>query len=265
MGRPEEHPNPQERSNPEERRDLQDNSNSTRESTARSPLLLRASEITLLCGGLFGLGIVVVSYLDQQWFQARHERMLFEELPPSIEQALEAEGNGAEIAPSEPLTWALATRTEAASSGLVGQIRISRLGLDAMVAEGDDSRTLRNAVGHLPETAFPGERGNVVLAGHRDSFFRGLKDIREDDRIEMITPDGIFTYRVVKTMIVSPERVDVLESGGESTLTLVTCYPFYYVGHAPKRFIVRAEQIFRTPSQVAPLLDPIEPERLLRA
>jgi len=226
----------------------------------------RILELSLLCFGLFGLGIVAVSYFDRHWFQMRQERRLFQELPVAIEEALQSDG-GARVypRPSEPLQWALATRSEAATSGLVGQIRISRLGLDAMVAEGDDSRTLRNAVGHLPETAFPGERGNVVLAGHRDSFFRGLKDIRESDRIDLITPDGIFTYRVVKTMIVSPERVDVLESGNESTLTLVTCYPFHYVGKAPKRFIVRAQQIFSEPLKEIPFRDPIEPERLLRA
>jgi sortase A len=233
----------------------------------KSPARWRARilEISLLCFGLFGLGIVVVSYLDRQWFQMRHEQRLLKELPVAIEQALQSDGTGDHSRPSEPLEWALATRSEAATSGLVGQIRIARLGLDAMVAEGDDRRTLRNAVGHLPQTAFPGERGNVVLAGHRDSFFRGLKDIRESDRIDLVTPDGIFTYQVVKTMIVSPERTEVLESGNGSTLTLVTCYPFHYVGKAPKRFIVRAQQVFSEPSKDAPLMNPTEPERLLRA
>ena len=235
---------------------------------AKSPARWRTRlfELSLLCFGLFGLGIVVVSYLDRQWFQMRHEQRLLKELPVAVEQALQTDGGTSELSRrSEPLEWALATRSEAATSGLVGQIRIARLGLDAMVAEGDDRRTLRNAVGHLPETAFPGERGNVVLAGHRDSFFRGLKDIRESDRIDLITPDGIFTYRVVKTMIVSPERTEVLESGNASTLTLVTCYPFHYVGKAPKRFIVRAQQVFSEPAKDAPLMSPIEPERLLKA
>lgn len=230
-------------------------------------LRVRVLEVSLLCAGLFGLGIVAVSYLDRQWYQTRQEQRLLRELPLVFEQALETEGGNAKeiVAPTEPLDWALATRSEASTSGLVGQIRIARLGLDAMVAEGDDSRTLRNAVGHLPQTAFPGERGNVVLAGHRDTFFRGLKDIQEADRIDLITPDGVFTYRVVKTMIVSPELVDVMEPGTESMLTLITCYPFYYVGSAPKRFIVQAQQIFREPGENHPLLEPIEPERLLRA
>jgi sortase A len=81
----------------------------------------------------------------------------------------------------------------------------------------------------------------------------------------LITPDGVFTYRVIKTMVVSPELVEVMESGTESMLTLITCYPFYYVGTAPKRFIVQAQQIFREPSEDPPLLEPSEPERLLRA
>jgi sortase A len=133
----------------------------------------------------------------------------------------------------------------------VGQIRIERLALAAMISEGSDSRTLDRAVGHAPGTAFPGELGNVVLAGHRDTFFRELREVREHDEVRLITPDGAFTYRVVETMIVSPDRVDLMEPVNESILTLVTCYPFTYVGSAPQRFIVRAELI-EEPEEVMP-------------
>jgi sortase A len=214
------------------------------------------------------MGVVAVDYLDRAWYQVRQEQRLLREIPLAFEGApFRGIDDVAEPVkpPSKPLEWALATRSEAAMSGLVGQIRIDRLGLSAMVAEGEDSRTLKHAVGHLPDTAFPGEKGNVVLAGHRDTFFRDLKDVRESDEIDIITPDGTFKYLVVETMIVSPEQVEVLESDGESILTLVTCYPFSYVGNAPKRFIVRAQQIFSAPPGDQQFPDPIEPERLLRA
>ena len=95
-------------------------------------------------------------------------------------------------------------------------------------------------MGYIPGTALPGEAGNVGLAGHRDTFFRQLRDIRPDDEIRVATPDGIFSYRVERTLIVNPTDVWVLDPTSTATLTLVTCYPFTYIGSAPQRFIVRA-------------------------
>jgi sortase A len=111
------------------------------------------------------------------------------------------------------------------------------------VADGADATTLRRAVGHVPWTAFPGEQGNVGLAGHRDSFFRKLEGVRKNDLIRVSTPDGIYAYRVESTTVVEKRRVDVLAPSPSPQLTLVTCFPFHYVGSAPKRFIVRARQI----------------------
>jgi sortase A len=102
------------------------------------------------------------------------------------------------------------------------------------------ARTLRLAVGHVPGTALPGEDGNVVLAGHRDTFFRPLKDVEPGDAVTLTTPEGRFEYRVEAAEVVAPTRTDLLESTSAPTLTLVTCYPFYLVGSAPDRFIVRA-------------------------
>lgn len=127
-----------------------------------------------------------------------------------------------------------------APEDLVGRIEISRLGLKAVVAEGVSSRTLRLAVGHLPGTSLPGEDGNVVLAGHRDTFFRPLKDVEPGDVVTLTTPRGRFEYTVDSALIVEPERTDLLEAGPGPMLTLVTCYPFYLVGSAPDRFVVRA-------------------------
>jgi sortase A len=123
---------------------------------------------------------------------------------------------------------------------LIGRLRISRLKMAAMVREGANESTLRLAVGHVPGTALPGNIGNVGLAGHRDTFFRPLAKIHKNDAIDLETDQGIFRYLVTSTQIVSPRDVSVLKASAGKTLTLVTCYPFYYVGSAPKRFIVHA-------------------------
>ncbi len=126
---------------------------------------------------------------------------------------------------------------------LLGRIEIQRLGLAAIVREGDDDATLAVAVGHIPGTAQPGERGNVVLAGHRDTFFRALRGIRRSDTIRISTPRRQNDYIVDSTEVVGPKETRVLESSQDGRLTLVTCYPFGFVGRAPKRFIVRASLI----------------------
>jgi sortase A len=95
-------------------------------------------------------------------------------------------------------------------------------------------------VGHIPGTALPGEDGNIVLAAHRDTFFRPLRNIQKGDEIALTTWNGAFRYRVESIQVVGPDDVGVLQPTSLPTLTLVTCYPFYFVGSAPKRFIVRA-------------------------
>ena len=133
-------------------------------------------------------------------------------------------------------------------NGLVGRIEIERLGMSVMVAEGYDGKTLRRGAGHVPGTALPGEPGNIGITGHRDTFFRPLHNIQIDDVIALTTLWGEFHYRVVVTDIVNPEDIEVLSPTGSETLTLVTCYPFYFVGAAPNRFIVRAERVGGSPS-----------------
>jgi len=112
-----------------------------------------------------------------------------------------------------------------------------------MILEGVDHETLRRGVGHIPGTALPGEPGNIALAGHRDTFFRALRNIRKDDEITLETLDGSYRYRVDLIQIVAPDQTGVLDNSGEPTLTLVTCYPFSFVGAAPQRYIVRARRI----------------------
>jgi LPXTG-site transpeptidase (sortase) family protein len=120
----------------------------------------------------------------------------------------------------------------------IGLLEIPRLKLSVIVLEGSDEHTLRLGVGHIPNTALPGEAGNTGLAAHRDTFFRPLKTIRKSDVIQITTLDGTFEYHVQSIQIVDPSSTSVLKASSSPSLTLVTCYPFYYVGSAPKRFIV---------------------------
>jgi LPXTG-site transpeptidase (sortase) family protein len=125
----------------------------------------------------------------------------------------------------------------------VGRIEIPRISVSTLVREGSDDKTLKRAAGHVPYTALPGEHGNVGIAAHRDSFFRNLRNVREGDVIRMETSWGLYEYEVEALNIVMPENVEVLHPTPAPSLTLVTCYPFNYVGSAPKRFIVRARQV----------------------
>ena len=133
--------------------------------------------------------------------------------------------------------------TPSVEPGSIGRLEISRLGVSVAVVEGTGSKALRRAVGHLVGTAMPGGHGNVGIAGHRDTFFRPLRNIRSSDIITLTTAEGEYRYSVFSTRVVSPSQVEVLEPGGKELLTLVTCYPFYMVGSAPDRFIVRAKRI----------------------
>ena len=140
---------------------------------------------------------------------------------------------------------------DVALSGLIGRLEIPRLGLSVMLMEGDDTKTLRRAVGHIPGTPLPGQLGNIALSGHRDTYFRPLRNIRDDDVIVITTLHGVYRYRVMSTQIVAPDDIAVLNASQGEILTLVTCYPFYFVGAAPDRFIVRAERI-HSPSPSGP-------------
>jgi sortase A len=123
------------------------------------------------------------------------------------------------------------------------RMAIDRLHVNVAVIEGDSDADLRLGAGHIPYTALPGDSGNVGIAAHRDTFFRPLRNIRKGDIISVFTPGETYRYAVDSTQIVTPEHSEVLLPTTEPSLTLVTCYPFYYVGSAPKRFIVRAHQV----------------------
>jgi sortase A len=135
------------------------------------------------------------------------------------------------------------------TGSLIGRMEIPRIGVSVMVLEGDSKDILRNGAGHVPTTGFPGGPGNVVVAGHRDTFFRALRDIRKDDEITFTTTQGTFHYQVETTEKVGPEDIRVLEASDHPLLTLITCYPFNYIGPAPRRFVVQAGQIPTSPTR----------------
>jgi sortase A len=123
---------------------------------------------------------------------------------------------------------------------LVGRLEIPRLGISSVVLEGVSDATLQVASGHIPGTPLPGEGGNAGIAAHRDGAFRKLGGIEPGDLVRMTTGHGARTYRVTFTSVAEPEDTRLLAPAGSDALTLVTCYPFQYVGSAPQRFVVRA-------------------------
>jgi sortase A len=165
-----------------------------------------------------------------------------------VDRFLADRGAASPAPPSAPdfLLWSdiriqawRAAQTEAAPAP-TAVLRIRRLAVEAPIYEGTDNGTLNRGVGHIDGTPLPGASGNSGLAAHRDSYFRALKDIAAGDAIEIVTRASIVTYRVERTWIVGPEDVWVLDPTPGPAVTLVTCYPFYFIGSAPQRFIVRA-------------------------
>ena len=183
---------------------------------------LRRAEYVLLAAGLTILRYCGAELLNSQIQQARGARELeqFRRNPPMS---------------AAPATIADGT--------LVGQVEIPKLHLSAVVFQGTSDGILARGVGHLDASAFPGQAGNVVLAAHRDTFFRSLRNIRRGDLVQVTTPQGVSNYAVDSTEVVKPTETGVMAATATPTLTLITCYPFYYVGHAPKRFIVRASPV----------------------
>jgi sortase A len=172
-----------------------------------------------MAAGLLTLGYVAYDIAGTAAFQATEQRR-FEQTAAVVPETALAPVEGAAVA----------------------EMRIPRLALTVIVLEGDSAAVLRRAVGHLAATALPGHAGNVVLAGHRDTFFRPLKQVRRGDVIELRTGHGDFSYVVESTTVVPATEMSVLEPTGGHTLTLITCFPFAYVGGAPDRFIVRARE-----------------------
>jgi len=214
--------------------------------STRTQSFLRWSPYPFFIVGILLLGYGGFVLLDTWLFQAC-QTWRFQQALKSSKPAI---GSVEQLHPSPLPARAEADRARAESLGInghtgspLGRIEINSIGLAAMIMEGTDRKTLRRAVGHIPGTPLPGQQGNVVITGHRDTFFRGLRNIHKDDEITLTTLNGSFRYRVDSTQVVEPEDTEVLDDSDDAVLTLVTCYPFYFVGPAPKRFVVRAHRI----------------------
>lgn len=192
---------------------------------------LRSAELVFLLAGLLALGYCVLTWFQAGFYQ-RYESWNFD--------------NSLKFAPA--LASPGLPHVALTDGSLFGRIEIPRVGVSVMIIEGVQPHSLKVAVGHVPGTALPGEPGNIGIAGHRDTFFRKLRDVRNRDAIRLTTLYGTYDYLVESTRVVGPREVQVLQDSGQPVLTLVTCYPFYYAGPAPDRFIVRARLISRPPT-----------------
>ncbi len=185
--------------------------------------------------------LVLLALADRAIFSARQGRVFDERLAAAGWSRAPA---GASTA--SPATGAARVSAVAAPQvPFVGKLEIPTLALTALVVDGVDARTLSRAVGRIPSSSRPGEAGDVALAGHRDSDFRSLGKLERGDPLILRTAYGEFRYEVESIRIVTPQRVDVLTPADHPTLTLVTCYPFHYVGPAPLRYVVRAREVAR--------------------
>lgn len=189
-------------------------------------MIAERAERVLLVVGICCLAWYGLATVEAAFYQ-RHQRA-------AIQQLIETP------VPANPVS---VPAFELRPGGPVGLLEIPRLKLSTPVVEGDDPTALRGAAGHLPDTPRPWERGNSAIAAHRDGLFRPLQNIRIGDEVLVTTPLGEFRYRVRDTRIVKPTDLSVLKSQAADTLTLITCYPFNYVGSAPKRFVVHAERV----------------------
>jgi sortase A len=135
-------------------------------------------------------------------------------------------------------------------SPAMGILRIPKIDVEVPVLEGTDDLILNRGVGHVAGTANPGDDGNVAIAGHRDGFFRGLKDVAVGDKIELVTLQTTDTYVIDNITIVDPSDISVLRPRSRSSLTLITCYPFYFIGSAPQRYIVQASIVNAPPTTI---------------
>ena len=215
----------------------------------KKPLSKRTRSFLRWSGHFFSLiGILALGYVGfvlgySKLYQVYLNRQFEQELKMARPPAGTDQKPPASTVPPAPSEAARARVVSAVPEGsLLGRIEIGTIGLSAMILEGTNTKTLGRAVGHIPRTTLPGHQGNVAIAGHRDTFFRGLRNIQKDDEITLTTLNGTDRYRVDSTQVVEPEDIWVLDHSDESILTLVTCFPFYFVGPAPQRFIVRAHR-----------------------
>ena len=179
----------------------------------------------LMIAGMVMLGYVGYTFLEARLYQA------------SAKASLETQIQMASAPHASEVQQPVKT------GDVLGRMDIPRLGISVAVLQGTSSRTLRLGAGHMEDTPLPGKPGNSGIAGHRDTFFRELRNVRNLDEIQLQTATGLLRYQVDWVKVVGPDDMTVLEpTANDSTLTLVTCHPFYFVGPAPNRFVVHAHK-----------------------
>jgi sortase A len=195
-------------------------------------MMTKRSILLWLERGFLAVGIVLAIWCAVVLVEARYTQSL--PLPLVVTQTLpgDAGSTGGPHSSAAP-----------APGTLLARLEIPAVQLSTAVLQGSDNATLNRGAGHIEDTPLPGEHGNVGIAGHRDTVFRPIRLVKGGETIDLTTPDRVFHYKITKTSIVMPEDVYVLDPTPRPTLTLVTCYPFEFIGHAPKRFIVRAELV----------------------
>jgi sortase A len=192
------------------------------------------SHYGLFAVGISALGYCAIATCTASHFQVRARQKLFN---GGLEPSLPSSAPG-------PIALPFRAPFRAGSGmSLVGRVDVPRVHLSAMVADGTTARVLRVAVGHVPGTAMPWQSGNVTLVAHRDTFFRRLGELIPGDMIHVTVPGAEYFYRVTFTDVVDPHETWVLQPATGDTLTLITCYPFHFIGSAPKRFVVRARRL----------------------
>jgi sortase A len=190
--------------------------------------MIRAQTLARRAGTLaIVVGIAMLSYVAGVLLEARAHRNSF--------HGASSSANAAGVTPAAP---ARLVEGEA-----IGEVRIDRIGMRAVISQGESDDVLRIGAGHLADTPWPGQAGNVVIAGHRDTIFRPLRNVREGDLVDLTTETTIAHYKVVSARVVDPTDLSVLKPGDGNTLTLITCYPFGFIGRAPERFVVRATEL----------------------
>jgi sortase A len=187
----------------------------------RREFLRRTRTLLVLAGGL-AVAFVAMTLLHAKLYQEAAENILEKQISAQQQNIVTK------------------SAVAAKEGDVLGRIEIPRLGVTIAILEGTSAQTLRLGVGHIKGTAFPGASGNSGLAGHRDTFFRPLKDIGTNDEIQIQTATGISRYQVDWTRVVAPDDTGILDPANASSLTLITCYPFHLIGAAPERFIVHA-------------------------
>lgn len=185
---------------------------------------------------LIAIGVALAVYCAAILVEARFHQTAALPSPPLVVTQTVLPGDSGE-----------GKRPAPAAGVLLGRLEAPSVRLSTVVLEGSDDGTLSRGSGHIEDTPFPGQPGNVGIAGHRDTTFRALRRIHVGDALEYKTAGRLYRYRISKTMIVGPDDVYVLDPTPQPALTLVTCYPFEFVGHAPRRFIVRAELVGEEP------------------